>query len=446
MLVLLSAGAQAQTMEILPDENYHDMQVYRPAGDVRDVVYLLADRDSREASIARLAERLARDSMLVVRIDSTRLLADFQDPSAKCVDFGSDFEGQSHYLQARYRLPAYHPPWFIGIGNGAAITYAMLAQAPTSTFAGVLALDFCPEVPLRTPLCGGDDLRTVRHGGTTELLPLHRAHTRWVLHRDESGQRCDARTVRSFVDRLPSSDLITVRGGTSPSDPASAPVAEAIGQLMARRPAAPTSSLADLPLVEVPSQGQPGDPFAILLSGDGGWTGLDKDVAAALAARGVAVVGWDSLKYFWKARTPDELAADAARVIDHYARQWQKSRVMLLGYSQGANVLPFIVNRLEKPALDKVSLVALTGLGLEADFELHFANWVGASAKALPILPETEELRHANVLCIYGRDDPEASCTRLDPTHVRSIGLPGGHHFNGDYGKVAETILQAAAR
>jgi type IV secretory pathway VirJ component len=137
-------------------------------------------------------------------------------------------------------------------------------------------------------------------------------------------------------------------------------------------------------------------------------------------------------------------ASDASRVIAHYSQQWQKPHVMLLGYSQGANVSPFLVNRLSSDARGKVSLVAMTGLGLEADFEFHFANWAGASALALAILPETARLGSPKAICIYGKEDPESSCTQLDQRRVQSIALPGGHHFNGDYGKVAATILQAA--
>ncbi len=451
LLPVLALAAQSGAVEILPDENYHDMQVYRPTGEVKDVVYLLADQGTQEPAIARLGERLARESTLVVRIDSAKLIGDLQKAKGNCVDLGSDFEGQSQYLQARYHLPTYHPPYFIGIGAGAAITYALLAQAPTSTFAGVLSLDFCPELRIRTPLCRGDDLRTVAHAaaGSTELLPLTRSHTRWVVQPDTTGRQCDARSARTFVSRLPQSALITVRNGdtASPSDPDGSRVSEAIGQLFAHQAAVATPAsgeVADLPLIEVLPQGESTDTFALLLSGDGGWTGLDKDVAAALAARGVAVVGWDSLRYFWKARTPEELASDASRVIVHYGERWKKSHVLLLGYSQGANVLPFLVNRLSKETRSKVSLVAMTGLGLEADFEFHFANWAGASAKALAILPEAARLGSPKAICIYGKEDPESSCTQLDQSRVQSIALTGGHHFNGDYGKVAEAILQAA--
>ncbi|MEE9877952.1 MAG: hypothetical protein PBU97_16320 [Stenotrophomonas maltophilia] len=47
----------------------------------------------------------------------------------------------------------------------------------------------------------------------------------------------------------------------------------------------------------------------MFVSGDGGWAGLDKDVASSLNEHGVAVVGIDSLRYFWSERTPKGFAS-----------------------------------------------------------------------------------------------------------------------------------------
>ena len=69
-------------------------------------------------------------------------------------------------------------------------------------------------------------------------------------------------------------------------------------------------------------------------------------MAAALSAKGIPVVGLDSLRYFWTARTPEGLAADTDRMIRYYLAHFGKKRVLLIGYSQGADVLPFAVNRL----------------------------------------------------------------------------------------------------
>jgi type IV secretory pathway VirJ component len=221
------------------------------------------------------------------------------------------------------------------------------------------------------------------------------------------------------------------------------PFLAAYRKLAAATPAtlpAPPGALTDLPLIEVPATGA--DPrFAILLSGDGGWAGLDKDVAAALAARGIPVVGWDSLRYFWTARTPAGVAADLDRVLRFYAAHWERSRAIVIGYSQGADVLPFALNRLPAATRALVAGTALLGLGEKASFEFHVANWIGADdASALPIRPEAEKLPADTTLCLYGADETDSLCPRLGGA-VRVVKLPGGHHFDGDYARLAEIII-----
>ena len=80
--------------------------------------------------------------------------------------------------------------------------------------------------------------------------------------------------------------------------------------------------------------------MAIILTGDGGWAGLDKSLAAGFAARGIPSIGWNSLRYYWTPRTPDGAAADLARIIRHYMPEWMAKRVILVGYWFGADVLP----------------------------------------------------------------------------------------------------------
>src|SRR3954452_20810264 len=64
----------------------------------------------------------------------------------------------------------------------------------------------------------------------------------------------------------------------------------------------------DLPVVEVPARGD-GHTLAVLLSGDGGWASIDKQIADEMAARGISVVGMNLRSYLGKERTPDETAA-----------------------------------------------------------------------------------------------------------------------------------------
>jgi type IV secretory pathway VirJ component len=208
---------------------------------------------------------------------------------------------------------------------------------------------------------------------------------------------------------------------------------------------APTSAdVADLPLVEVPATAGSSDLVAVLITGDGGWAGLDQDVAAALAARGVPVVALNSLKYFWSPHDAAETARDVDRIVRASLTRFRKQRVVLLGYSQGADVMPFVLNRLAPDTRAKAASAAVIGMSDAAVFEFHFANWV-KDPKGLPTRPEVEKLDGVKLTCIYGAEEHDSPCATLDPHKVVPVKLPGGHHFNGDYDRVANAVLGTIA-
>ena len=218
--------------------------------------------------------------------------------------------------------------------------------------------------------------------------------------------------------------------------------------LLAREPAigevGEVTSLDGLPIIEVPARGPDSDSLVVILTGDGGWAGLDRGLAMDFAARGMPVAALSTLQYFWKARTPEETSADLDRVIRHYLQQWQRKHVVVIGYSMGADVLPFALNRLPSETLEHVSFAAALAPGTEAQFEFHLTDWVGAHHEGLPILPEVERLR-APFLCVYAHDDTDTLCPRLDRERYKVIELPGGHHFAGDYSRLADTLLANAS-
>jgi type IV secretory pathway VirJ component len=221
-----------------------------------------------------------------------------------------------------------------------------------------------------------------------------------------------------------------------------------LGVSAAAHAAAP---LGDLPVVEhlVPAtdaaeQGL----FVVLFSGDGGWSTLTRELTAALNAAGYSVVGWNTLKYFWHAKTPEQAAADLDRVIRFYTDRLQAHRVIVTGYSMGADVLPAMVDRLPPTALASVQSVVLLAPGRATTFEFHFSGWLNRVPKgAQPIKPDVVRLlEHAAVVCVYGADEASTSlCTELGDTTASRIELPGAHHFDGNYGQLAELILHGKA-
>jgi type IV secretory pathway VirJ component len=435
------------TEQTLSHGRFKQLSVYSPHSTPRGFVLLLSGADGWTAVMSGMAARIAEQGAMVVGIDAPQLEAALEEDGATCVFPDGDLENLSHFVQAYYRLPTYLSPILAGYGTGATLSYAMLAQAPVNTFAGAVSMQFCPGYPLKKRLCKGSGLEftpRTRDGGV-EFLPSRQIGNPWIVlqepdHANREPQACDAGVIRAFVAEVPGATLVTSE------------YADAFDTLLARNAPASASTapeaLKDLPIVFVPAQpgAVPSDTFAIMLSGDGGWAGLDKEVAAALSENGIPVVGLDSLRYFWTARTPEGLAADLGRMIDYYVTLLGRHRVLLAGYSQGADVLPFAVNRLPPVARSHVVLTAVMGMSEHALFEFHMSNWISDDNSGPLTLPEVARIGGLTALCIYGEDETDSLCPRLDPHKVTIVKLKGGHHFDGDYAALARTIMTAAPR
>jgi type IV secretory pathway VirJ component len=423
---------------------FPDFPVYRPAGTPTGFVLLLSGDEGWSATADTMARQLVRQGAMVAGIDWPKFKANLEADGDQCLFPDGDLENLSHFVQAYFHTSTYLSPLLIGISSGASMAYAMLAQAPRNTFAGAMTSSFCPNFDLEKPLCKGSGLEFTRSRRGVDLLPVRSLDNPWVNLQSETDRSCPAGAAEKFIAQVRGAATVVLPQVGVPQYIA------AYNKLAAQNPAARVAplpaGLSDLPVVEVPAQPispQP-DIFAIIMSGDGGWAGLDQDVAAALSAKGIPVVGLDSLRYFWTARTPDGLAADTDRLIRYYLAHFGKQRVLLIGYSQGADVLPFAVNRLPEATRARVALTAVMGMSEHALFEFHVSSWISDSDSGPATLPEINRITGMPVLCIYGADESGSLCPKLDPKKFITAKLKGGHHFDGDYANLARQILAAA--
>src|SRR5437868_5638789 len=125
-----------------------------------------------------------------------------------------------------------------------------------------------------------------------------------------------------------------------------------------------------LPLVEVPVSA-PGGQFAVVVSGDGGWRKIDASLADRLRQRGIPTVGLDSAAYYRTRRTPEESAAALEAILREYSAKWQRPKAIVIGFSRGADVLPFMINRLPADVRSTISAIAILGPEPLIDFRFH---------------------------------------------------------------------------
>jgi type IV secretory pathway VirJ component len=469
ILAIIACGAAAAAMtaseaastlrsaapELVSHGRFQNVAIHMPADTPTSVVLFLSDDQGRTSAAEALLRELTAHRAMVAVIDWPKLAVNLEADAGDCVFLDGDLENLSHFLQAYEHLPTYLPPFLLGSGAGAPLAYASLVQAPGNTFAGVLTVGFSPSTSLTKPLCKGLGIeftpRAPERGFS--FLPVKKLQNPWVLLQGELDDAYTPAAAREFIAHIQGAALAVLprvgremTGGTLPA--LTAAYDTLVKRTSARRSPLPPSLLGGLPVIEVPAASgtMPTDSFAIVLSGDGGWAGLDKDVAQALSVHGIPVVGLDSLRYFWTPRTPAGLAADTDRMIRYYLEHLGKQRVLLIGYSQGADVLPFAVNRLPPATRAHVALTVLMGMSEHAVFEFHVSNWISDDNSGPATMPEVQRMDGARVLCIYGEGDHDSLCPKLDPGKVHVVKMKGGHHFDGDYAGLARQILAVAAR
>jgi type IV secretory pathway VirJ component len=440
---------------------FGSVALVRPEGPPRSVALVLSPGEEASAT----AKVLAGTGALVLVVNLPHFLEELGH-AGKCAYPAGDLEALSQFTQKELDLPEYLHPTLVGAGPGAALAYAALAQAPENTFRGVLSLGFRPELTLAIPICRGNGLSRARMGTDKGevLLPVQALTAPWLLLPGAREGKADLEKARTFTLKMEGARVVALPEGvanpearraallqaytevsTPPAPPAPppAPATAASGGNASSAP--PPEPVGDLPLIEVPAAQASGDSFALLMSGDGGWAGIDKHLAAALNAQGMSVVGWDSLRYFWKRRTPEDTARDVGRAISHYLNAWGTRSVVLVGYSRGADVMPATVARLPAEVRQRVALVALVAPSRIAEFEVHVTDLLGGGGGNAPVLPEVQALGGTPVLCLYGDEElKESLCPLLAQVPgAKSVMLQGGHHFGGDYARVARTILDA---
>jgi type IV secretory pathway VirJ component len=419
----------------LSSDDWGTYQVQPPPGVVTRLVFAFGRPG--DADLDASTQALAARGALVARVDVDRFARTLATRTDDCLYLAGMVEWHTNTLGRRFALADLKPPLLIGHGAGAGLVYALLAQAPPLAFAGGVT-DPPPSplaIPLPKPLC---NLGAAPDSGGRLTLPAATLGAPWWVSRRVGAAdnplvaAVGARNVQNPVRQLPAIAF-------------SAAAVRAFDAVQAAsRPQ--SDSVSDLPLVELPAS-QATDTLAIIYSGDGGWRDLDRTLGGLLAEGGTAVVGVDALRYFWHSRSPEQTAADLTRILDHYRAAWGSRRIVLIGYSFGADILPAAYNRLSADRQHSVITLALLAPGRSADPQVSIAGWLGETdAKALPILPELQRIAPHKVLCIYGHEEQdETLCVAPGSGDITRIERPGDHHFDGRYDLIADAIRTQAA-
>ncbi|MBI5551861.1 MAG: virulence factor family protein [Desulfobacterales bacterium] len=432
--LVVASFAGAETMNL---PRLGRVAVIDPVGSPSGIVILFSDLGATEANPRESSRALTEAGQVVAMVDTGRYLAALDSEGGPCRRASDDLAVLKSQIFQRRHLPANTSAMLAGSNAAGTLAYAVLAQSEAGQFSGAVSFGFDPELPGRYPLCPGAPYAKTAIG--FRYLPAEHLNGFWRIATpspDDEALQPYARKYPELIfplrdyDDLNSAVISVLADRNHPSQDNSG------------------EGIADLPLVLLPCD-RPGKTMAIIYSGDGGWRDLDKQIGGELQKAGVPVVGVDTLRGFWHRQTPEAAAKGLERIIDHFVQAWDAPDVLLIGYSFGADVIPFMVNRLKPSALGHIRLLALLGLSRDTAFEIHVSGWLGRSpaSDALALAPELRKLDRSRVQCFYGvEEQDESGCTDDALAGAEIIKTAGGHHFDGDYGKLARKILEGAAR
>jgi type IV secretory pathway VirJ component len=448
LLGVLAAAAPAP--ETLDYGLFGTLHLSRPAGEAAHAVLLVSDRDGWGERQAALASALAGEGALVVGIDLPAYLKRMEAIKDACSYPAGHVEEVAHWVERHVGMAGYAVPLVVGDGAGATFAYALAAQAPAGTFDGLVTLGWDASLRFPKAFCPGDAgaMTAAASGGGFRVVPVAKLPSPWRPQPFAAGARIDGLGAPLAAAWHALGALLPPLAARAPAQDLGRTYAQWRRREDAVRTALP-DDVADLPLTDIAATGPAADPanahrIAVIVTGDGGWAGLDRGVADALTAQGVHVVGFSTLKFFWHRQTPDAAAQAIARVIAHYGAADPAARFVLIGYSFGASLIPVVVNRLPDEARRRVDGGVMISPDDAAVFEIHVGDWFGSTHhdEAMPIGPEIAASK-VPLVCVHGADEDDSFCLKPQPAHVRVVDLPGGHHYDGDYAALGALIVRS---
>lgn len=418
------------------------VNVYHSAGNNCAAV-VVSGAEGWKGPVVDVARRLLNEqNCFVVGVDLNSYLGNVAEHARLCP--GGDLVRAALHFEKTFGMKVYVPPVLLGYHEGSAMAYLALSESPYA-FPGAVSLGFCPDVSHYRKPCkeANLDVKHQKNTGGMTLLPDASLGDPLVVIGKEPVKGCTVDSVADYLKQIPAASLQAGAGDWMPQF-------QAAVEMMKRKAAPRPSVVTDLPLYEYPSAEK--DTLVIILSGDGGWVDLGRDLADTMIAQKYAVVGFDTLQYYWHLRDQETSANDMTRIINAYLAAWKKQKVLLIGYSFGADVLPFMLRRMPEETRKHVAGAALIGPSTKTEFEFNVLELLRNSGppRGEPLLPELKHMAGTPVLCIGGFNERESLCRHIENTKtvlpdVQIEMLDTGHTFGNDPPALANRILQKFA-
>ena len=142
----------------------------------------------------------------------------------------------------------------------------------------------------------------------------------------------------------------------------------------------------------------------------------------------------------WSQRTPEELARDIT-TIAATADPTGQLPVGLIGYSFGADTLPFAWPLLPQALRDRTRLIGLLAPSPSTSFQVTVGGWLGINSTGYDVPTAIAALPADRTICVSGEEEENTACNDPRLASFGKIRTTGGHHFDGDYDALAARLM-----
>ena len=183
------------------------------------------------------------------------------------------------------------------------------------------------------------------------------------------------------------------------------------------------------------------NPLIFYISGDGGFNKFSTTFMEAINKQGYAVIGLSAKDYFWSRKKPQEAANAIEAAINESNKQWKKKNIVLIGYSFGADVAPFMFTRFSPAMAARVNQLILLSPSPKTDFEIHVMQMLGWGKNTGESVPAEINKISKPISFIVGDDENEFPFSQLTIRNKQIVKMPGGHHYDGDVNALCKQIV-----
>lgn len=179
-------------------------------------------------------------------------------------------------------------------------------------------------------------------------------------------------------------------------------------------------------------------PLLLYITGDGGLNSFSTNLVQQINSKGYPVVSLNAKSYFWKTKQPDVAAKDINALLLQYLSLWKRSEIILMGYSLGADVLPFIQAQLSPGVSTKIKYTVLLSPSANTDFTVHLFY----SANGGSNVPDQINKITNPTLIIFGNKETDTPVKDIVNKLVTVITVAGDHHYNNNIAGIANEITK----